>query len=327
MIHRKKYSETKSLGPPRRFCKSFFRCILPLILGIYASPTLGQTAAIELNVRSPLSVIEGRTFQVTVKLASQPTGAVTVSITGHESVDVSINKTTLMFTPDNYANPQRILLMGDWDVDQDNEIFTLLFTASGGGYDSVTLSLNTEILDNINYFGIRNFDSSITVGENGTYNQQVWLTRRPSTNVKINLSVEDPNLFTLSPSTLTFTPETYGDPQIVSVRGIDNSMINSSQITRVNLSASGAVEFTGVTAQWTVLIVDDEPLALNLIEGTSKRRSIWMNPRSGNGDVYVFLRSSNPAIVTVSPERLRYPEADGGQVISYSITKLNPIFF
>ncbi len=83
------------------------------------------------------------------------------------------------------------------------------------------------------------------------------------------------------------------------------------------------VEYTGITHQWGVAVVDDEPLTLNLIEGTSKRRSIWMNPRPGNGDVYVFLRSSNPAIVTVSPERLRYPEAEGAQVISYSINAVD----
>ncbi len=137
--------------------RTFFHWIpLFLLVGTHASSTLAQTPAIELNVRSPLSVIEGRTFRVTVKLASQPTGAVTVNITGNESVDVSIDKTTLMFTPDNYARPQRILLTEDWDVDQDNEIFNLLFSASGGGYDAVTLSLNTEIIDNINYleFGI-----------------------------------------------------------------------------------------------------------------------------------------------------------------------------
>ena len=300
--------------------RTFFHWIpLFLLLGTHISSTLAQTTEIELNVRSPLAIIEGRTFQVSVKLSSKPTGNVTVTVTGYESVDVSLNKTTLMFTPDNYSAYQQIGVTGNWDVDQDNEIFTLLFGASGGGYDAVTLSLNTQILDNINYFGIRNFDSSISVGENGTYNNQVWLTRRPSTDVKINLSVEDPNLLTLTPSTLTFTPESYGDPQIVSVRGIDNTTIESLPRTRVNLSASGAVEYTGITHQWGVAVVDDEPLRLNIIEGTSKRRSIWMNPRSGNGDVYVFLRSSNPAIVTVSPERLRYPEAEGAQVISYSI--------
>jgi len=304
----------------RIFCLLAFSVFF---VGTRATLTHGQSPTIKLNVKNPLSVIEGRTFIISVKLTSQPTGTVSVAVTGYESVDASLDVTNLTFTADNYSNPQSINLTGNWDVDQDDEVFTLLFTASGGGYDAVTLSLETRILDNINYFGIRNYDSFFSVGENGIFNNQVWLTRKPSANVVVTLTVEDPNLLTLSPSTLTFTPQSYRDPQIVSVRGVDDTMINFYRRTKVALSASGSIEFTGVTHEWTVGVFDDEPRQLNVNEGTSKSRSQWIQPRQGNGDVFVFLRSSNPNVVTVSPEILAYPEVEGSQSKSYTITAVD----
>ena len=284
--------------------------------GFYAPSAHGQTAAIRTSVAGTLNIIEGNVFSLDVYIDGQPTDTVTVTITGYESVDVSLNKTTLEFPLGDQH--ESIEITGEWDVDQDNEIFTLLFTASGGGYDSVTLSLDVIVRDNINYYAFRSYSSRFGTGENGSFNNTVWLTRAPSTNVTVTITVEDPTVVTVMPSTLTFTPTTYADRQTVTISGVDDSDVNSHQTT-AELSASGAIEYTGITDEWRITSYDDDPYSLDIIEGTSTQRLKWISPRSGQGDVSLTLKSSDPDVVTVSPNVLTYPEADGGQFLSYTI--------
>ena len=44
----------------------------------------------------------------TVKLATQPTGEVTVTVSGHAGTDLTLDKTTLTFTVDNWATAQTV---------------------------------------------------------------------------------------------------------------------------------------------------------------------------------------------------------------------------
>ena len=55
-----------------------------------------------------LSVVAGRSNEYTVKLATEPTGDVTVTVSGHAGTDVMLDKTTLTFTVDNWDTAQTV---------------------------------------------------------------------------------------------------------------------------------------------------------------------------------------------------------------------------
>ena len=57
-----------------------------------------------------LTIAEGETggATYTVVLDSEPTGAVTVTITGHAGTDLSLDKTVLTFTADDWDTPQTV---------------------------------------------------------------------------------------------------------------------------------------------------------------------------------------------------------------------------
>ena len=57
-----------------------------------------------------LTVTEGYSAgsSYTVKLATQPTGEVTVTVSGHAGTDLTLDKTTLTFTVDNWATAQTV---------------------------------------------------------------------------------------------------------------------------------------------------------------------------------------------------------------------------
>ena len=112
-----------------------------------------DTAAIVLS-ESALTLTEGDDTGVsyTVKLATQPSGAVTVTIGGHSGTDLSISGTaltgnTLTFTASNWDTAQTVTVKAGEDANADDESETLTHTASGGDYANITKDLPATVTD------------------------------------------------------------------------------------------------------------------------------------------------------------------------------------
>ena len=85
-----------------------------------------------------------------VRLAAPPTGDVTVTVSGHPTganPRFTVDRTTLIFTPENWIEPQPVSVFANSDADIDDEEYRLLHTASGGGYDSVSKHLLAFVID------------------------------------------------------------------------------------------------------------------------------------------------------------------------------------
>ena len=101
-------------------------------------------------VTAPLSaaVTEGSSYDLSVALSSQPTGAVTVMISGHAGTDLTPNPPELTFSDTNWNTSQSVTLTAAEDADITNDQVTLALTASGGDYTGVTHSVAVTITDN-----------------------------------------------------------------------------------------------------------------------------------------------------------------------------------
>ena len=95
-----------------------------------------------------LTVTEGEAAgtSYTVKLATEPSSTVTVTLSGHSGTALSISGTTLSgdqltFTADNWATAQTVTVMAAHDDNAVDESETLTHTASGGDYANVTADL------------------------------------------------------------------------------------------------------------------------------------------------------------------------------------------
>ena len=106
-----------------------------------------ETAALLLTPSS-LTVLEGSSGSYMVALASQPTAAVTVSLSSGFGVtldtdaDTNGNQNTLTFSTANWNIPQTVEVNVGQDV---NNTVTLSHSASGGDYSSVTASLSVNV--------------------------------------------------------------------------------------------------------------------------------------------------------------------------------------
>ena len=99
-----------------------------------------------------LPVNEGESGNYTVVLMSQPTADVTIGVaaTANSDSDVSVNKTALTFTEENWNTPQTVTVTAAPDVDAEDDAATIEHTVSGGDYgdESVTAaSVTVEVAD------------------------------------------------------------------------------------------------------------------------------------------------------------------------------------
>ncbi len=88
---------------------------------------------------SELTVREGGSESYTIKLNQAPSGTVTITV-GGESGDVTVDKSSLTFTRGNWTTEQVVTVFAKYDMDTTTDPdVTLTHSASGGGYDSITI--------------------------------------------------------------------------------------------------------------------------------------------------------------------------------------------
>ena len=97
-----------------------------------------------------LSIREEDTGEYKVKLNSEPTANVTVTVTGHVGTDVTLtpSSATLTFTPTTWNRLQKVTVSTEHDADAVNDNVTLTHTARGGDYDGATATVAVTVTDN-----------------------------------------------------------------------------------------------------------------------------------------------------------------------------------
>ena len=123
--------------------------------------------------RAELSVEEGNATgtSYTVKLSSEPTGTVTVTIGGHADTDLTLSgvsaSSTLTFTASNWNTEQTVTVRAGQDPDAHNDTATLKHTASGGDYVEVSANLPVTVVDDETASLVLS-ETSLEPGENAT---------------------------------------------------------------------------------------------------------------------------------------------------------------
>ena len=232
-----------------------------------------DTPAVVLG-KTSLTVAEGDAAgtSYTVKLATRPSGSVAVSITGHAGTDLTLDKTTLTFTVDNWDVVQTVAVTAAQDDDAVTDVgVTLTHTVSGGGYSSTTVpDVEVSITEN-DSAGLVISKDSLTVGEGDAAGSSytVKLATRPSGSVTVSISGHDGTDLTLSGTTLTnnmltFTVGNWDAAQTVTVTaGQDDDGVNDT--ATLTHTASGG-DYASITADLLVTVTDDDSRRVVLSE-------------------------------------------------------------
>ena len=212
-------------------------------------------------IANDVTIQEGGTATLSVGLSTQPSGDVTIQISGYTGTDLGAtppDPSTLTFTTINWETDQDITLSAQHDPDPDDDTETLTLSASGGGYDGVTHDVAVIIQDDDELDIIAN---DVTIQEGGTATLSVGLSTQPSGDVTIQISGytgTDLGATPPDPSTLTFTTINWETDQDITLSAQHDPDPDDDTET-LTLSASGG-GYDGVTHPVAVTIEDDDEL-------------------------------------------------------------------
>ena len=238
-----------------------------------------------------LNVAEGGNGSYTVKLASEPTGTVTVAIGGTAGTDLTLDTSSLTFTTSTWDTAQTVTVTAGEDADATDDTSTLTHTASGGDYGSETKDLPVTVVDDTT-LGLVLSTPSLNVAEGGNESYTVKLASEPTAPVTVVIGGTAGTDLTLDTSSLTFTTSTWDTAQTVTVTAGEDDDATHDTATLTHTASGG--DYGAETKDLHVTVVDDTTLGL-VLSKTSLNVA-----EGGNGSYTVKLASEPTVTVTVA---------------------------
>ena len=119
-----------------------------------------------------------------MKLQTQPTTTVTVTVSSDDTDAATVSGPTLRFTTSNWDTEQTVTVRGVNDGDSDGEFVTITNTASGGEYAGVTETV-WLFVDDDDTRGITITPAARTIREGATGTYDVKLNTAPTADVTV----------------------------------------------------------------------------------------------------------------------------------------------
>ena len=238
--------------------------------------------AITLTPTDP-SVPEGGTGTYKVKLATQPTGNVKVTVArksgSDQDTDLSVKTgASLTFTTSNWSTDQTVTLQAAQDDDGENDTAVFTHTASGANYGGVTAELTATETDDDTKGLTLSSPTGVTVTEGSTASYKVKLTTKPTGNVTVTVARKttgdpDTDLSVKTGASLTFTKSNWNTWKSVTLQAAeDQDAANGTAVFTHTASGGGygsvaAVELTATEADNDVKALTLNPTAVTVTEG------------------------------------------------------------
>ena len=200
---------------------------------------------------------DGETY--TVKLATEPSAEVTVTVSGQVGTDLTLDKTTLTFTTSNWNTAQTVTVKAGEDADGTDDEVTLTHTAAGGDYEGASADLKVSVSDNDRSIMFNPASLSVEEGDTTGQSYTVKLATEPSAEVTVTVSGQvgtDLMLTGLSANTLTFTTTNWDTAQTVTVKAGEDDDGTDDSVTLTHTAAGG--DYAGASADLKVTVTDDD---------------------------------------------------------------------
>ena len=217
--------------------------------------------------REGLLVPEGAARRYRVRLGTEPSESVTVTISGHSGTDISPDKTTLTFTISNWNTGQTVEITAKEDDDAiTDDAITLRHTAAGGDYAGKSTRTTARIVENDSDGFVLTLadgsviaDQTITVGEGTSKVYRIALGARPTGDVAVTLFILGTGIST-NKSLLGFTPRNWNTPQSVRVTAGSDSDSQDAirQVTHLAIGSG----YEGHSFALRVVVEDDDVSAI-----------------------------------------------------------------
>ncbi len=237
-------------------------------------------------------VTEGMTATYTAVLDTEPTGPVSVAVSGGGgavAVDADSgapgDQATLLFNAANWDTPQTVTARALEDDDGADGSATLTHDPSGADYGGVESVDVTFAVTDDDAKGATPSATALTVQENGAASYALVLSTEPVGGpVSVAVASSATSTVAASPPALMFTAENWDVPQTITLSGVDDANTTDDSAT-VGHTPTGADYGSGVTiADVAVTVADDDaaglkvaPTSLTVAEGATATYTVRLN--------------------------------------------------
>ncbi|NJK73658.1 MAG: peptidase C11 clostripain, partial [Microcoleus sp. SU_5_6] len=192
---------------------------------------------------------------------TQPTASVTIALNSDNLAEGSVSTNSITFTTANWNVPQEITVTGVDDSIADGDINYKIITANAVSTDA---NYNLEVAD-VSLTNKDNDTAGVIVnptetaategGAAGSYT--VALKSQPTALVTVNLTTGE-QIESIAP--LTFTPNNWNTAQTVTVKAVDDAIVEGAQVGNVTHSVTSTdLKYNGIAiAGVTVAIADND---------------------------------------------------------------------
>jgi hypothetical protein len=284
-----------------------------------------DSAGITVAAGSLVTTEAAGTATFTVVLNSMPTANVTIALGSSDTSEGTVTPSSLLFTPTSWNAPQSVTVTGVGDDLADgNQGYTIVTAPAASadpGYanlDAANVALtNTD--DDTAGFTVGTI-SGKTTEAGGQASFTLKLNSEPTADVVIFLTSTDTGEGTVSPTSLTFTHESWKYAQSVTVTGADDAIADGEQAFNIALSpaVSGDSTYAGRDApDVAVQNVDNDSAGITVTAGTlvtseaggTATFSVVLNSMP-TANVTIGLSSSDTTEGTVAPASLVFTSAN-----------------
>ena len=278
--------------------------------------------------RTSLTVNEGGNGTYTVKLDTQPSADVTVTVNDPtDNGDVTADPASLTFTTSNWATAQTVTVSAAEDADSTQDTATVTHTVAGGDYDSFAASSVAVTVTDNDTPGVTVTPMSLTVGEGSTNTYSVVLNTQPSGNVMVAISSNNTEV-TVPPSSssLTFTTTNWSAEQTITVSAGEDDDAADDMATLTHV-ASGADYGSVDNAILTVTVTDNDtrgvtvtPTSLTVNEGGTNTYTVVLDTQPTGTVTVTIVEPTDNTDVTAEPASLTFTTTDWSTAKTVTVT-------
>ena len=214
------------------------------------------------------AIAEGESATYTVKLNTQPSDTVTVTLTpAPDNSELILAPASLAFDTNDWETAQTVTVTASHDDDAiADPPFAIAHAASGGDYAGVVSSTDplevTVTEDDMEGFAV--VPSALTIAEEATGTFTVALTSAPAGTVEVEAAVSGGNEVTVTPAALVFDASDWDDAQTFTVAAGDDTDSDDDTATVTVRVKSGSYGAPAVPVAVTVDDNDDPSTKVTL---------------------------------------------------------------
>jgi parallel beta-helix repeat protein len=219
-----------------------------------------------IDTEARVTTESGGKHVIGIRLRNAPTADVSLAVTarppvGPAPLEATVSAPSVTFTSTNWNVIQYVTVTGIDDTLQDGDKTYVVDIGPATTLDTNYSSLGTTALTFVNSdddpplaggaVSITNITSTNTTEAGAIANFSVVLTSAPTADVTINLAISNQGEATLSSSTITFTTANWNIAQVVTVTGLDDTLVdgNASYVVMTSATISTDTNYNNVVVQ------------------------------------------------------------------------------